>query len=324
MPQNRPHKKQISDDTRRIIVNKYELGMTYRDISILFDVPYETVRSIVKLFIKTGRIRTIKQRQPKIKKLSIEEEAFLKNKIAEDVSVTLKKLKSSLLAEKGIAVSIPTIAREIKNFNYSLKRVVLVPSMRNSAENIEARFNYANEYLLLNEEKIIFLDEFGVSCSHRLSYGRSEVGTPAKKVVRSIRSKNFSICAAISKNGLILSKTMNTAYNGALFSEFVQELMVKLNELQMMSFTIIMDNVSFHKVTGINELIFEGGHNLLFLPTYSPQLNPIEEFFSKWKQSVRSANSNTVTELENAISIGCSLITRLTVLVFLLMLEDGL
>jgi hypothetical protein len=56
---------------------------------------------------------------------------------------------------------------------------------------------------MMDENNVVFVDEFGVDISIRLAYGRSEVGTVAKKIVRSIRSKNFSVSAAISRNGLV-------------------------------------------------------------------------------------------------------------------------
>jgi len=124
----------------------------------------------------------------------------------------------------------------------------------------------------------------GVNCSLRIGYGRSLVGSPAKKIVRSIRSKNYSICAGISKNGILHFKTQNSAYNKTTFCDFLKEIFEKMNLMNFRNYAIIMDNVAFHKSTEVRTIIEESGHSLLFLPPYSPQLNPIEEFFSKWKQ----------------------------------------
>ncbi|KAF7687807.1 hypothetical protein CDIK_2996 [Cucumispora dikerogammari] len=142
----------------------------------------------------------------------------------------------------------------------------------------------------------------------RLSYGRSLVGTPAKKVVRSIRSKNHSICAAISRGGIIHYSSQKQAFNGDSFINFLSELFRKMSVRRMFNFTFIMDNVAFHKIIRVRKIIAENSHTILFLPPYSPQLNPIEEFFSKWKHYVKSKNPNTVDELEVAVSVGISLI----------------
>jgi transposase len=310
MQNHRSRKKQLPNETRRIIISKYEAGRSYHEIKEALEIGYETVRSVVNTYLKTGRVDAIEVRRAKFKKITIVEETFIKEKIASDVSITLKEIKRCLLIERGCVVSISTIERAIKKFNYSLKRVVLVPVARNAEVTIEKRFVYANQYLMLDEEKCIFLDEFGVNCSMRLGYGRSERGTQARKIVRSIRSKNYSICAAISKSGLILYHTKNCPYNGVLFREFLNNLVNKLGEKKMYNCTIIMDNVAFHKVAGIREILEEHGHNILFLPPYSPQLNPIEEFFSKWKHYIRLSNPETVIELENSIFSGCNLFTE--------------
>ena len=82
---------------------------------------------------------------------------------------------------------------------------------------------------MLNEESVVFLDEFGVSSSLRVRYGRSEIGSPATKIVRSIRSKNYSVSAAIVKSRLLFHQTSKTAFNGNLYRDFIIELMKKMN-----------------------------------------------------------------------------------------------
>jgi hypothetical protein len=63
----------------------------------------------------------------------------------------------------------------------------------------------------------LFLDEFGVSCSMRLAYGRSLCGTSPRKIVRSIRTKNYSVSAAILKSGLLFYKIIRKAFDGEAY-----------------------------------------------------------------------------------------------------------
>lgn len=125
------------------------------------------MRSVIRTYIKTGRIVSIKKRAPKLKKVTTDIENFIKVKIAEDVSISLRALKNLILLGKNVDLSKSAIDRALQVFNYSFKRVVLVPECRNSVDNMEKRYIYANIYLLLNEEKTIFVDEMGVSCSLR-------------------------------------------------------------------------------------------------------------------------------------------------------------
>jgi transposase len=64
---------------------------------------------------------------------------------------------------------------------------------------------------------------------------------------------------------------------------------------------LICDNVPFHKSEEIVEYVARNGHVLIFLPPYSPQLNPIDKAFSAWKEGIRSRNCQNKEELFNAI-----------------------
>jgi transposase len=64
---------------------------------------------------------------------------------------------------------------------------------------------------------------------------------------------------------------------------------------------VVMDNLSAHKVAGIRELIQAQGAMLIYLPPYSPDLNPIEKAWSKFKQFLRSAKARTKEALESTV-----------------------
>ena len=70
-----------------------------------------------------------------------------------------------------------------------------------------------------------------------------------------------------------------------------------------------MDNLSSHKIKGVRRLIEKAGAEVLYLPPYSPDLNPIEKAWSKLKQILRSAKARTKEALENAIAEAIKMIT---------------
>ena len=84
---------------------------------------------------------------------------------------------------------------------------------------------YGDFILSQDENKIIFLHEIGINCSMRTSYGRSPIGMTPRKTIRAIRSKNYSTCAAINKTGVLMSETVDGAYNGLRFASFVVSLL---------------------------------------------------------------------------------------------------
>src|SRR5690606_11175157 len=137
-------------------------------------------------------------------------------------------------------------------------------------------------------EKCIFIDETGFNISMRRTYGRSLAGTKVRLQVPRLRSKNITVIAAISESGIVHYKVLDGNGNQNTFSEFLVELFTTLNANGLQSRILIMDNASFHKTGVIQELIKENNHKVMYLPPYSPFLNPIEYFFNKWKSYIRS------------------------------------
>lgn len=299
---NIERKKQLEDAVRILICNKYDSGKTIKTISLEFDINYKTIANIIHIYKKTGRKTKKLVREKRTKKINDEIIVLIKGLIHEDCSITLKKIQMKLIEIKNLSVSLATIDRVISGFQYTFKKVSLIPGLRNTIQNIQKRFEYANFYILQNEEKIVFVDEMGVNCSMRLTHGRSLIGTSPRKQVRSIRSKNFSVGSAISKKNMFCFKVYDSAFNGDKFEVLIRNLILCLREKDISNVIFVMDNCSIHKVQNVIKTIENSGHFLKFLPPYSPQLNPIEEAFSKWKTIIKSRNCNDAEELNLAIT----------------------
>ena len=160
-----------------------------------------------------------------------------------------------------------------------------------------------------NESNIFFLDEVGFNVSMRSKFGRSKVGTTPFITVPNIRSRNISVCCCMSKSGQIFKKTSLRPYNIQLFNTFIEDFLNYLDENNLSNYLIILDNVRFHKNQEALSLITTKGHQMKFLPPYSPFLNPIENMFSKWKNSVKRRQSNDEEELFHNIESSLNEIT---------------
>lgn len=102
--------------------------------------------------------------------------------------------------------------------------------------------------------------------------------------------KTTTLIAALGTTGMRCSTVVDGAVNGDVFEAFVEQVLVP--ELRAGD-VVIMDNLSSHKRHRVRELIEEPGARLVFLPPYSPDLNPIEMIFAKVKQLLRSLASRT-------------------------------
>lgn len=291
----------ITNEMRNLICKKYENGKTIREISEELEFNYYTLAAIIRKYKTKGIATSEKNKCGRKKLLNDEDGNMVRQIISSDVSTSLQEMKNTLEVNHNKHVSISTIHRMIQSFEYSFKRVQLIPIRRNQDNNKEVRFNYSRMMLEMDANKMIFIDEMGVNCSMRRRFGRAPKGETPKKNVTSIRSKNISIAAAITKTELLYFKIREGAYNTEHFVLFINDLIEKLRERYLSNMLIICDNVPFHKSVIINNIIAENGHKLIFLPPYSPQLNPIEEVFSSWKERIRSLNCENHDSLFQAI-----------------------
>lgn len=110
--------------------------------------------------------------------------------------------------------------------------------------------------------------------------------------------KTTTLIAALGISGMRCSTVVDGAVNGDVFEAFVEHILVRgLRRGDI----VIMDNLSSHKRERIRMLIEAAGARLLFLPPYSPDLNPIELIFAKVKQLLRSLASRTRDALWKAM-----------------------
>ena len=123
--------------------------------------------------------------------------------------------------------------------------------------------------------------------------GRIHEGTPDG------RWKILTILGAISTRGMVATMTIEAATDREIFLAYLDEaLCPKLEPGDV----VVMDNLSSHKVKGVRERIEARGAKLLYLPPYSPDLNPIEKAWAKLKQLLRAVKARTKEALDLAIS----------------------
>jgi len=105
---------------------------------------------------------------------------------------------------------------------------------------------------------------------------------------------------AVQPGRIISHQLQKKAFNTDSFHSYLQETLDVLENAnqgrEKMRYTLIMDNVAFHKSKRIQQLVETRGHRILFIPPYSPQCNPIEEVFSELKRFYRSTPINNFKE----------------------------
>ena len=148
----------------------------------------------------------------------------------------------------------------------------------------------------LDPDRLVFLDETWAKTNMTRTRGRSLRGTRLTAKVPHGHWKTTTFLAALRTSGLTAPLVVDGAINGAVFLAYIeQQLVPTLRPGDM----VVMDNLSAHKVSGVRRAIEAAGATVLYLPPYSPDLNPIETVFSKFKHLLRSAAERTVEALWN-------------------------
>jgi len=196
-------------------------------------------------------------------------------------------------------VSLPQLSREFKAAGLSRKRLKKKSSVTQSEANIIARQAFCASILGMGSRKLIFLDESGFNLHTSINYGYSSVNHDATVYQPKAKGRNISLCAAISINGILHSTLIDGAYNKNIFLSFLEECARK--DIFNGNVVLIMDNVRFHHCEIISTFLKQYNVQEVFLPTYSPDLNPIENVFSCIKARLhairpRAASRNELKE----------------------------
>ena len=153
----------------------------------------------------------------------------------------------------------------------------------------------------------MFVDESGFHTSMTRLRARAPRGERAYGKVPRNRGKNETLIASITLEGVMgASMTMEGATDAKAFEAYVEHFLAPTLEKGQV---VVLDGLGAHRTDKVREFIERRGAELLFLPPYSPDLNPIEEAFSKVKNIVRKAGARTREALVEAIAIAISALT---------------
>jgi len=155
-------------------------------------------------------------------------------------------------------------------------------------------------------ENLVFIDESGVQKNMTRLYGRIIGGERLREATPGGHWDTTTIMSSIRLDGTITAMTLPGATDTSAFYAYVAEILCPTlgkNDI------VIMDNLSSHKGNEIRRAIESTGANLVFLPPYSPDYNPIEMMWSKIKTLLRKTKARTTAALDEAISTALATVT---------------
>jgi transposase len=157
---------------------------------------------------------------------------------------------------------------------------------------------YARELRRVPPGKRVYVDETGATTGMARLRGRAPPGERVVQAVPQGRWQVTTLVGALRRDGPTAALAFDGATDGAAFESFVREALcptLRRGDL------VVMDRLGAHRGPAVRQLVEAAGARLLYLPPYSPDLNPIEEMWSKVKQHLRSAAPRTRDDLVAAM-----------------------
>ena len=161
------------------------------------------------------------------------------------------------------------------------------------------REEWQEQQKVMDRNRLVFLDESGVNLNMTRRYGRAIGKARVYDYVPLNTPKNTTMLSSIRlEDASMIHKEIAGALNGATFLEYIRN---DLAPTLKPGDIVIMDNLRVHKVNGVRQAIEDKGASVLYLPPYSPDMNPIEMLWSKIKAFLRKEKARDADLLIDAI-----------------------
>lgn len=280
----------------RNLTNKF-----VKSVKHVFSKSQSITKTAKILGVSENLIKNILNPTPQTSK-SNEVQVELNNIVVEDNSLYLREMQTILWQKRMIWKSTSTICRQLKTIKLNRKKIQEHAIERFTDESLEKRLNYLAAIATIPVEKLYFLDETGVDLQTiKRRYGRAKVGQAATTIRKYVRTKRLNLLSCIGWKGVVGFRIIEDSTSSIDFNSFVTELLSAIPE----GSTLVLDNASFHQSTALQATVELNGLDFVFLPPYSPDLNPIELSYGWLKTNLKSDLDMNWRRFDMAASMAC-------------------
>jgi transposase len=291
-----------STDLRRKIVDAVKRGLTKTEVARTFGVSRSSVKRYVNRDQEFG---SLVPSRPPGSSLKIDDRAktLLQSDLEERPAATLAQRCAYLQEIIGIRVGISTLWRCLRKLGYSHKKRSVGAAERDDFQRAAWQVMVADQ---VEADRLVFVDEMGSNTSLYPLCAWSPSGERARCSVPRNRGKNTTLIASVTIEGMGPSLAIEGSTDALAFETYIEQCLVPTLQAGQV---VVMDNLNAHKGERVRELVEGAGCELLYLPTYSPDLNPLEEAFAKVKAILRKAEARTREVLIEMLSQAISAVT---------------
>ena len=279
-----------SQDLRNMVLAGRDRGLNTKWVADLFGVSASWVRRVVQRRREAGEVSPRARGGPKVIKIDL---GRLRELVDEQPDATIKELHERL----SVNCTKSAVAQALRRMGLSFKKT-LHASEQDRPDVAERRTQWKHDQPERDAQRLIFIDETWAKTNMTRLRGRAPVGERLVAKVPYGHWNTTTLIAALAIDGVRCSTVVDGPVNADVFEAFVAQVLVpQLRSGDL----VVMDNLSSHKRATTRQLIEAAGAQLLFLPPYSPELNPIELVFAKIKQLLRSLGFRTQDALWNTM-----------------------
>ena len=191
------------------------------------------------------------------------------------------------LNNDGVEVSRSSIWRMARSQQLSHQMIVPKPAAVFTRRITQQRFEYAQQVNGRPDQVLWFLDESGFNLHLGPLRCWSDVGVTPVQAVPANRGQNVSLLMCIAPDGIVFYETKCGSFKASDFVAFLEALGARFQEVRDGEVCLVMDNARIHHATSATQYLAENGIDHVYLPPYSPDLNPIENVFGVLKARYR-------------------------------------
>jgi transposase len=172
----------------------------------------------------------------------------------------------------------------------------------------EARAAWRAGLAGIDPRRLVFLDESGIDTRLTRAYGRAPRGRRVVGKVPRGSWERLTVIGALALDGVVASMSIAAATGTAVFLAFVEQALVPALQGRP-DVVVVMDDLAAHKAEAVRSALDRAGLSHRYLPPYSPDLNPIEQAWSKLKARLRASGARSREALERALGPSLAAIT---------------
>ena len=281
-------------DLRMRVLREVEAGASRREAAECVEVSASSAIKWMQRLNETGSIAA-KPSGGSISPLEAHA-AVLLGLIAEQADLTLDEIVA-VMRKRRIAGSRSAVWRFFKRHNVSFKKSLRAAEQQR-ADVVRARRRWMREQGMFDPARLVFIDETSTNTAMVRLRGRCPRGIRLTDHVPHGHWKTITFIAGLRRRAMVAPFVLDGPMNATSFMAYLKQCLaptLKRGDI------VMMDSLPVHKVAGVREVIEAAGARLRYLPKYSPDLNPIEQAFSKLKAHLRKAAERTIPRLSRRI-----------------------